>query len=174
MKLKIIISLLLFTLLLLKCSTKGERNTEAKENLVESLNNNDSIKKALVIKLERGAFHYDSFILNDSILTFTPEHNITSEKANFYSTPIKTVITKKQREELIVLINNHSFWSLKDEYKANGSCTSGITISIELGNKHKTIISDDYKRDCPKILFLLEERLIELIGKDLKRINLPG
>ncbi len=169
MKFKATISLLLIALLLLKCSANEENEKVTTTNLYS-----DSIKPPLIIKLERGAFHYDTFTLTDSVLTYIPEDNIKPEQENIYSNPIVVIITKEQREELGNLINNENFWSYENEYKAQSSCTSSISISISLGKKNKNIVSDDYKRDCPKGLYLLEKKLIELSGKDLKRIYLPG
>lgn len=160
MKFKLILSLFLLLLssILLYC-----RASEKKER-----------SESLIIKLERGAFHFDSFILTDTLLIYKPEKGIKFDRGNVYSKPLAIIISKKQKEELIRFLNIHNFWLLESSYKAKSSCTSGINISISLGSSYKKIISEDYKRDCPKVLFLLEQKLIELSGKDLKRSILPG
>jgi uncharacterized lipoprotein NlpE involved in copper resistance len=173
MKLKTIISLIVLTLTLLSCNAKEENKTINQEAFINKTPI-DSVKEKLTIVLERGAFHYDSFTVKDSILNYIPEGNLRLDKENSYSNPVEITITKEQRKELIDLINSQGFWSYKKEYKAISSCTSGTSVSVALGDKKITIVSDDYKWDCPKGLLLLEQKLIELTGKDLQRINLPG
>jgi len=105
MKFKATISLLLIALLLLKCSANEENEKVTTTNLYS-----DSIKPSLSIKLERGAFHYDTFTLKDSVLTYIPEDNIKPEQENIYSNPIVVIITKEQREELVNLIKNENWY----------------------------------------------------------------
>lgn len=179
MKLKKIICLILLTFLLLRCNANEDSKIQVQQTIVNKTAK-DSVKETLKITLERGAFHYDTFSVIDTILTFTPGQKLTSKallkvgKEVIYYQKFDVVITKEQKKELIDLINNEGFWDYQKEYKAESSCTSGISISISLGDKNKKITSDDYKRDCPKGLYLLEHKLIELTGKDLKRIYLPG
>lgn len=179
MKLKTTISLIILTLTLLSCNANEDNKSINQQTLINKVSK-DSIKKSLSITLERGAFHYDTFMLNDTVLTFTPSQKLTPEgllkvgKEAIYYQTLEVIITTQQKKELINLINKENFWSYENEYKAKTSCTSGISISISLGDKNKKIISDDYRRDCPVGLYLLEQKLIELTGKDLKRIYLPG
>ena len=179
MKFKTTICIIILTLTLLSCNANEESR---KLDYLTAINKTtkDSTVESLSITLERGAFHYDTFTIKDSVLTFTPSQKLTPEgllnvgKEAIYYQTLELIITNQQKKELINLINKENFWSYENEYKAKTSCTSGISISISLGEKNKKIISDDYQRDCPKGLYLLEQKLIEFSGKDLKRIYLPG
>ncbi len=106
-------------------------------------------------------------------ITFLPEseskhteikYNQTSE------TKLDTNSTKKFFNE----IEKKGFWKLKDNYKAESSCTSELSITLEKDGKTKTVTCDDFKRDCPNLIKYIDKKVVEFEGNDLKRIYLPG
>ncbi|SNR14972.1 DUF6438 domain-containing protein [Tenacibaculum jejuense] len=136
-------------------------------------------QKSLEITIERGAFHYDTFILKDTLLSFNPEkldNNVLgneSELAKYYQKS-EQKISQQQLKQLIQKIEDSNIWRLNNQYGCDRSCTSNLKVTIQLGEKKKIISCDDYKCGCPEILQYLENELIKLQGKDLKRIDLPG
>ncbi|WP_442267193.1 hypothetical protein ACSIGC_05735 [Tenacibaculum sp. ZS6-P6] len=148
-------------------------------NCSRSIEKKDEILNSIEIKLERGAFHYDTFILKDTLLTFYPEKlsnnalGNESELAKYYQKS-EQYISKAQLMSLIQKIETSNIWKLNENYSCDRSCKSNLKITIQLGGKKKIISCDDYKCGCPEILQYLENELIILHGKDLKRIHLPG
>lgn len=148
-------------------------------NCSRSIEKKDEILNSIEIKLERGAFHYDTFILKDTLLTFYPEKlsnnalGNESELAKYYQKS-EQYISKTQLMSLIQKIETSNIWKLNENYSCDLSCSSNLKITIQLGGKKKIISCDDYKCGCPEILQYLENELIILHGKDLKRIHLPG
>ncbi|GAA4114097.1 hypothetical protein GCM10022393_13380 [Aquimarina addita] len=130
----------------------------------------------IVLIVERGAFHYDKFVLKDTILSFYPdtENSINKDTLASYHTYSTQKVSKTERNQLIKKILESDFFNLKDTYNNQASCNSMLTITLSLGNKHKKILCDDFKRDCPMLLQYLESEIIRLHGYKLKRIFLPG
>ncbi len=154
-------------------------------NIFVVLNCSRHIKKDILIennieiRLERGAFHYDTFVLKDTVIQFFPEksnHNSfdKTHKISKYDQKSKQSISKKQLLNFITKIDNDSLWNLKEKYNCNTSCSSILKIYIKLDDKVKTISCEDYQCGCPKILQDIENEIIKLHQKNLNRINLPG
>ncbi|WP_299625878.1 hypothetical protein [uncultured Tenacibaculum sp.] len=136
-------------------------------------------QKSLKITIERGAFHYDKFILKDSIIFFYPEelNNNSIEENNSksqYYQKSEQKVSQQQLEQLIHKIEDSNIWELNNQYGCDQSCTSSLKITIQLDKKQKIISCDDYKCGCPEILQYLENELIKLHQKELKRIHLSG
>ncbi|WP_299674899.1 hypothetical protein [uncultured Tenacibaculum sp.] len=148
-------------------------------NCSRSIEKKDAILNSIEIKLERGAFHYDTFILKDTLLSFYPEKlsnnalGNESELAKYYQKS-EQYISKTQLMNLIQKIETSNIWNLSENYSCESSCTSNLTVHIKYKEQQKTITCEDYKCDCPELLQYLENELIKLHGKDLKRIDLPG
>ena len=132
------------------------------------------------LKVERGAFHYDTFILKDTIITFFPQKEIDSTEQNDsvkhkdYYIKSEKAILRTDRDALVQKIIAADIWDLKEQYTPNESCTSRLTVRFTLNGKTKKIVSEDFDRGCPEIIKYIESELVRLHGKGLKRIFLPG
>ena len=129
------------------------------------------------LKVERGAFHYDTFILKDTTITFYPESKIdsieNSEHQKYYKTSVN-IISNSERNTLIQHLLDADIWNLKEKYTPEGSCTSNVVVTIRLNGKTERIQCDDFVRGCPNIIKFIEKEMVRLHGKGLKRIFLPG
>ena len=128
----------------------------------------------IVLKVERGAFHNDSFVLMDTLITFYPENEMESTEYQAYYMISEEAISKFDRDQLIQKIVDANIWELQDKYTPDESCTSNLTVTISLDGKTKNIICDDFERGCPDIIKFIENKMVRLHGKGLKRIFLPG
>ncbi|MGD1843242.1 MAG: hypothetical protein ACFB0B_20470 [Thermonemataceae bacterium] len=124
------------------------------------------------ITLKRGAFHYDAFILEDTVLTFYPEKELDNGD-KYYQKSVHS-ISKAERDQLIKKILAADIWQLKEQYTTERSCTSGTEVHFALDGKEKIVTCQDCGSSCPEILRFIENELVRLHGKDLKRIYLPG
>jgi len=151
-------------------------------SFISCLSKNDKTvkqQKFLEITVERGAFHYDSFILKDSIIYFLPEKPNTPTKENDrnllkYHKKSEQQISQYLIKEFILKLEQSNIWHLKENYACQNSCTSNLKVIIKLNDKQKVISCEDFKHDCPDILQYIENKIIELHGKNLYRIDLPG
>lgn len=166
---KPLLSLLIFIFYFIGCSQ--QQSKMKKESKKES---------SIEIIVERGAFHYDKFVLKDSIVTFYPEKEIevnsnskNDEQKKYYQKS-QQQISKKQLKNILLQLEENDIWKLKDIYKCNSSCTSSLKVILKIDGKEKTIKCQDFKRDCPQIIQYIENQLIELHSKNLKRVMLPG
>ncbi len=155
--------LLFFVLLIGKACT--QKNIKK-----DPINHNTSA----VLIVKRGAFHYDQFILKDTLLTFHPNHEIKISDLTPYDKKSEKVIAASAKNDFIQSIIDRGFFDLKEYYPCMNSCSSRLTITLTVGNKTKKVIAEDYIRDCPQLLQDIEKEIIKLHGKDLIRIHLPG
>lgn len=125
------------------------------------------------LQLDRGAFHYDTFILTLNDITFTPQNidNFTEDK---YKKASKVKLNKEKTLAFFRELEAKGIWDLKDSYAEESSCTSQLKITISNNEKTKTIICDDYQRGCNKLITYIEQQMIAFEGNNLKRIYLPG
>ncbi|MCP4179147.1 MAG: hypothetical protein GY756_15410 [bacterium] len=140
-------------------------------------NNSDKSKidySTLELTVERGAFHYDKFALKDTIITFYPSKDSLGDKYHNYTKMSKQVIGKATRDSIIDRVLDEKIWDMDSIYYNNTSCNSHLTVIIKLGNKTKKIICSDFKRGCPKLLQYIENEIVKLHNKGLKRVVLPG
>ncbi len=163
--------LLIISFIHISCSSKKTTNSnKEKEN-----NMNFSTFELIV---ERGAFHYDSFVLKDTILTFFPEKENISNTTNIelkkYYEKSEQKISRKQLKKFIEKLQKSNIWELNNNYTCNSTCTSALKVILKIEDKEKTIQCQDFKRDCPEIIQYIEDKLIDLHHKKLKRIFLPG
>ena len=156
-------------LLIFACSETNKNNNETgkAENQVI-----DSSKVELII--ERGAFHYDKFVLKDTIITFYPSSKSTGIRFDKYNHISEQKISKKKRTEFINYIIDNGIFDLNDTYSNETTCSSSLIITFKFGNQTKKIISEDFDRGCPDLLKFIEKQIILLHNKDLVRIILPG
>ena len=134
----------------------------------------ESSFEGVQLTVERGAFHYDKFILNDTIITFYPEEVINSENSTKYNKVSSTQISKKQRDQFIEELLAKGILKLKSKYTTYDSCTSALKVMFTYKDETKIIQCNDYTRGCPELLQYIENEIIRLHDKNLKRIYLPG
>ena len=150
-------------LMFLRCSAKAET---AVENYQEG-------KKVFSLKVERGAFHYDTFLLEDDTLHYIPQ-----EKANhpnpLYNMATNRVLDSSVTQGFISRIIKDGFLELQSHYKSSSTCTAQLRITLEVNDRLKTVICDDFERDCPELIKYIDQKVVDLEGNGLKRIYLPG
>ncbi len=171
--LQIILSILLFSFLISSCGDTNKNNINISGTLKSS--NIQSVDYSNVeLIVERGAFHYDKFVLKDTLITFIPTSEITGEGNDKYNHVLEQRISKKERDKLINYIIDNGFFELENTYYSQSSCSSSLKITFKFGDKTKIIVSEDFERECPDLLKHIEKQIIILHDKDLKRISLPG
>jgi len=128
-------------------------------------------KYALIVK--RGVFHNDSFEITKNKISYTPDSSSSKEvgKYNNYS---ETFLDTLSTIGFFKKIEADGFWNLKDTYRSESSCTSQLIITLKVNEKSKTVICDDFERDCPNLIKYIDRKVVELQGNDLNRIYLPG
>lgn len=129
--------------------------------------------KEFKLTVERDAFHYDRFEVTPTALTYYPEEDAQHplEKYNLQS---KVVLNREQTKQFIEYIENEGFWHLNDRYTTLGSCASQLKVTLTMNGKTKTVLCDDFERDCSALIQYIDKKVIEWEGNDLKRIYLPG
>jgi len=143
-----------------------------KSNIV-SLNSAIDSSSILLI-IERGAFHFDKFILKDTLITFYPSSESFDIETDNYNQISEQSISKQTRNKFVKKIIEDGFFKLKDSYSSNTSCNSHLTVTFKFNNQSKKIVSEDFERECPELLKFIEQEVIRMHSKHLKRILLPG
>lgn len=129
--------------------------------------------KTYKLTVDRGAFHYDKFILTSNKIEYHPDSNnqFENEKYNGYSeTTLDSIIIDSFFQE----IEGRGFWDLDHRYQTFSSCTSELRITLTVNEKAKTVICDDYNAYCHDLIKYIDKKVVEFEGNDLKRIYLPG
>ena len=129
--------------------------------------------KTYKLTVDRGAFHYDKFILTSNKIEYrpNPDHQFENQKYNAYSeTALDSVIINSFFRE----IEERGFWDLNDHYQAYASCSSELRITLDANGKTKTVICDDYSTYCHDLMKYIDEKVVEFEGNNLKRVHLPG
>ena len=129
--------------------------------------------KELKLVVERGAFHYDRFELTPTMITYFPEENAQHAEIK-YNTISKVVLDTTETKQFFKQIEDRGFWNLQNRYTASSSCLSGLKITLYTNGKSKSIICDDFERECPDLIKYIDKKVVELEGNNLKRIYLPG
>ncbi|WBU90336.1 hypothetical protein [Cellulophaga omnivescoria] len=172
---------LLFSLLLLclfACNLTSNKNADKSNGNVDTeLEQQSKIDSSSIeITVERGAFHYDKFVLKDTLITFYPPKKsigIGIDNSN-YNQISEQVISTQTRNNLVKKILNDGFFKLKNFYASNTTCNSHLTVTVKFNNQLKKVISEDFDRECPELLKFIEQEVIKMHNKELKRILLPG
>ena len=123
--------------------------------------------------VERGAFHYDRFELTLGKITYFPEENAEHTDIK-YNTVSEVKLTDVVTSRFIEEIESKGFWKLENHYTASSSCLSELKITLYTDGKSKTVICDDFERECHELIKYIDIKIVELEGNDLKRIYLPG
>ena len=176
--------LLLCTILMSLLSCKENSNTSQNNFQLDSLEESKGMKENSTITstdlshihliLRRGAFHWDSFELKGNELKYLPsksEHLIDNPD---YQKETSVKLSDSTAGSLSHELIRNSIFELDSLYAHPTTCNSLLEIELVLLHKSIKVRCVDYERGCPEILTNLEEKLIQLHGKGLKRIVLPG
>lgn len=123
--------------------------------------------------VNRGAFHYDRFIVTVDKIVYIPLTDSNHIKAK-YNKLSEVLPNDQETKSFFDKIESEGFFKLKNIYEATSSCTSKLEVSIELNGKIKSVSCDDFERDCPELVKYINQKVVELEGNDLKRIYLTG
>ena len=159
-----------------KHSSKANNHINIEVNSKSNILSRTSIidSSSIILTIERGAFHYDKFILKDTIITFYPSTKNLSKENDKYNQFSEQIISKQTRNKFIDKIIGDGFFKLNNSYSSNTSCNSHLTVTLKLNNQTKKIVSEDFQRECPELLKFIEQEIIRMHSKNLKRILLPG
>ena len=124
--------------------------------------------------LERGAFHYDKFVLEDTTITYYPSTGFIPVDHDKYRHVSTKAITPDERNTLIQYLVDQGIYDLLNFYPSYSTCSSELKVTFKLNGKVKQTTAEDFKRGCPKVLQFLEHQVVSLHGKGLERIMLPG
>ncbi|KKN61540.1 hypothetical protein LCGC14_0520690 [marine sediment metagenome] len=136
--------------------------------------NSDIDYSNVLLTVERGAFHFDKFILKDTVITFYPSSESFSAEDENYNQISEQIIRKQARNEFVKKIIEDGFFKLKDSYSNNTSDNSYLAVTFKFNNQSKQVVSDDFERECPELLKFIEQEIIRLHNKNLTRVILPG
>ena len=138
---------------------------------------NASVKNAYItdykLTVQRGAFHYDSFLMIVDEIRYIPD-STSKHKETQYNRHSETKLERDMAKDFFAEIENRGFWELKNRYRIKSSCTSELIVTLQVNGKSKTVICDDFERDCPNLIKYIDKKVVELEGNNLKRIYLPG
>lgn len=129
---------------------------------------------SVLLIIKRGAFHYDKFILKDTIITFYPSSKNLGKEYDNYNQISEQKISKQTRNKFIKRIIEKGFFNLEDSYFSMTTCNSHLTVTLKFNNQSKKIFSEDFVRKCPELLKFIEQEMIQMHNKNLKRVLLPG
>jgi len=135
-------------------------------------------KLEVEIIVERGAFHYDKFVLKDTTITFYPSDELIyegdDESAEKYMKFSKQEIPKPVIQNFVNTLLKNNIWKMNAHYKEWGSCTSLLRVTVRINDKFVKIECDDFHRSCPEIIQFIETEVVRLHGAGLERVYLPG
>lgn len=138
----------------------------------ESTNHKTTISTNRII-VERGAFHYDSFVLDSAIIKFVPSKDGYTGKPSQYLVPSETKISSKSSKVFFKEIMDKGFFDLNDRYTSGTTDNSSLIITVEYEEQKKRVESEDFLRNCPPVMKFIENKMVKLHGKNLKRQILP-
>lgn len=138
-----------------------------------TIDSTEELDKTYKLTVDRGAFHYDKFILTSNKIEYHPDTKNQFEHAK-YNTYSETVLDSTAIISFFQEIEERGFWNLNHRYQAYSTCTSELRITLVVNEKAKTVICDDYSAHCHGLIKYIDEKVVEFEGNDLKRIHLPG
>jgi len=179
-KIASVFGILLIAFLFTSCNQKSNKNEiksdfSQKDKLKSRIALIDSSEISSVrLTLIRGAFHWDTLKLIGNELMYIPSN--AGYLKDYPEYQIKSMTTL-DNSLVVSLINNlikNEIFKMDSLYDNMTSCDSKLEIELTVLAKTIKIKCNDYQNGCPEILTKLEELLVELHGKGLKRIILPG
>ncbi len=141
-------------------------NTQKKKNTTQNT-------LPYTLTMERGGFHQDAFQIIGNSIFYVPDSTV-SKTIDRYNRPTIKVLNDTVVTTFLAAIEQQRFWGLDDTYGTDASCTSSITVTLEQGDQKKTVICQDFDRNCPALIKYIDQKMVELEGNQLKWIFLPG
>ena len=170
------ILLIFISLSLFACNQSNKKSTD-KDNNESELELDQPTKidsSSIQITVERGAFHFDKFILKDTLITFYPSKENIGVDNKDYNQISEQAISIQTRNNFVKKIIDDGFFKLKNTYTSNTTCNSHLTVTVKFNNQLKKVVSEDFDRECPALLKYIEKEVIKMHNKKLKRFVLPG
>jgi len=170
------IFLLIFctTFFLTTCNTPDSNDVKQVEKVKNVTKEEFFDYSTVKLTVERGAFHFDKFILMGNKVFFYPQKDKLTDEFKEYNSKSEEIISSIQKKEFIRHIIENGFLKLEERYVSNSSCNSPLIITLSIGNKEKKVFSEDYQRGCPELMKYIENKIIELHNHKLVRVSLPG
>jgi hypothetical protein len=144
---------------------------QSESDIIDEQPQQESVGKIIV---RRGAFHNDKFVVQDSMVKFVPLDSGFIEEFPQYTVPSERVVSKGQLEVLFKQIQDQGFFDLDSKYTSGSTVNSMLEVTVENGGKKKTVLSEDFENGCPAVLRFIEDEVVRLHGKNLKRVLLPS
>lgn len=124
------------------------------------------------VKVNRGAFSYDTFTLNNEILQYNvTEAGIKYENQN---KPGEKYINSSDVIEFAKYIVDNGFFTLEDKYTTETTDKSSLIVEVEIDGIKKQVFCEDFERGCPPLVNSINRKLQELYGQDLLPTKSPG
>ncbi len=133
-------------------------------------NSQKEIFKNAELIVERGAFHFDRFVLNNNEITFLEFEDNTND----YKLVDKKKIDKQLIQDFFNKIIKEGIFQLNTNYKCSNSCSSSLRVRFVNGNNKIDISCQDWQKNCPKLLKFIELEIVKLQGEKRFRSKLPG
>lgn len=163
-------------LLLIACRQSEQQNNagNGEKETKEIQKINSANLSAVKLLVTRGAFHYDTFELIGNELRYIPQGSENFTKYPEYGEESVTVLSDSVVIELVNKLIENGIFEMDSLYENMTTCNSMLGVELSCGDTSVNITCIDYQRGCPEMLIQLEESIVELHGKGLKRIMLPG
>ena len=139
---KLVLSLLVFVIFFAACSesSKGQHNQQKQSNDQEIKDAVVPDTSSVLLKIERGAFHYDKFVLRDTILTFYPSSDQFDSKDEGYNRMSRKTISKEKRNRWARYLIDNGIFDLSPVYANDASCNSELIVTFSFNGQTKKII----------------------------------
>lgn len=158
-------------------STKVEASTDSISNTIRSYDFSKLTSvdlPHLELILTRGAFHYDSFELSGNKLAFIPRETENTKVEFDFEEKHEVILEDSIALSIFHRLIKNSIFDMDPLYESSTSCNSKLEVHILMYDQKIKVKCEDFERGCPEIISSLEDNLINLLGKDLKRFKLPG
>lgn len=127
-----------------------------------------SILADLKISFTRGAFHYDSIILSGNTL----HHKLTNNSPRNKKTSFSIQLSDKKVIDFYNLLIEKGIYTIQKNNEENRSDASTSDMVLQFKNEKIKFHCSHFSVNCP--ITFIEEELIKLSQKELKRKFLPG
>ncbi len=141
-------------------------NTRKKQNTLQNT-------MPYTLTMVRGGFHKDAFQIIGNSIFYLPD-TTASKSIDRYNKPTIKVLNDTERNAVFEHLEQNGFWELKSNYTTSASCTSSVTVTLEQGARKKTVVCQDFDRDCPDLVKYIDQKMVQLEGNQLKWVFMPG
>lgn len=140
---------------------------------VKSLNQDTSDNQEYQLFVIRGAYHCDGFELSKNRIRYLPDTLRSALKKKFNSYE-ETYLDTMATIGFFKKIEARGFWELSPHYESKRPCPSKLVVTLKNKKRTKTVICEDYENDCPELLKYIDKKVVEMQGRQLHRIYVPG